>query len=146
MARAINRVTLIGNLGDDPELNYTQSGTAVVNMSLATNESYTDNDGNEVQNTEWHDIEAWARLAEICNEYLSAGSQVYVEGKLVSSKWEDDNGNTRIDKSVKAQEVMFLDSNRQSSPGGDGAPQQSSQPQTEQGGDESFEPSDDLPF
>jgi len=95
MARGVNKVTLIGNLGDDPELRYTGSGTAVCNMSLATNESYTDNDGNEVQNTEWHDVVAWGRLGEICNEYLQKGSQVYFEGKLQTREWEDRDGNTR---------------------------------------------------
>jgi single-strand binding protein len=153
MANGVNKVVLIGNLGDDPQLNHTNSGTAVVNMSLATNESYTDADGNEVQNTEWHDVEAWDRLAEICDQYLSAGSQVYVEGKITSSTWEDEHGQTRKDTSVKAQEVMFLDSNRQGAPSGDGAPPQQSSPSPEPqdqrqqgGGDDTFEPDDDLPF
>ena len=70
MSTAVNKVILIGNLGDDPDLSYTQSGTAICNMSVATNESYTDKDGNEVQNTEWHKVEAWGRLGEVCAEYL----------------------------------------------------------------------------
>ena len=165
MARGVNKVTLIGNLGDDPELRYTGSGTAVCNMSLATNESYTDNDGNEVQNTEWHDVVAWGRLGEICNEYLQNGSQVYFEGKLQTRSWDDQEGNTRYSTEVKAREMMFLDSNRQGGgepsgfnqdrggqddmdqtrrqqPAGPSGPQSGQQPDDE----DTFEPDDDLPF
>jgi single-strand DNA-binding protein len=117
MARSVNKVILVGNLGDDPELRYTNSGAAVCNMSLATNESYTDQDGNEVQQTEWHDVVAWERLGEICEEYLSKGSQVYFEGKLQTNEWEDRDGNTRYSTEVKVRDMMFLDSNRQG--GGD---------------------------
>jgi len=120
MARSVNKVILIGNLGGDPELRYTQSGTAVCNMSLATNESYVDGDGNEVQQTEWHDIVAWDGLAETCGEYLSKGSQVHVEGKLQTNQWEDRDGNARYSTEVKAQEVMFLDSDRTERPGAQG--------------------------
>jgi single-strand DNA-binding protein len=143
MSRGVNKVTLIGNLGDDPELRHTGSGTAVCNMSLATNESYTDSDGNEVQNTEWHDVVAWGRLGEVCNEYLSKGSQVYFEGSLQTRSWEDDNGNTRYSTEVKAREMMFLDSNRQStvsSPDQTGQAPQKTQPE------DPFEPDDQLPF
>ncbi|PSQ71348.1 MAG: single-stranded DNA-binding protein [Bacteroidetes bacterium QH_2_64_26] len=166
MARGVNKVILIGNLGDDPELRYTGSGTAVCNMSLATNETYTDDDGNEVQNTEWHDVVAWGRLGEVCNEYLQKGSQVYFEGKLQTRSWEDRDDNTRYSTEVKAQEMMFLDSNRQ---GGDGPagfnqdrgrqegdldqtrPEQPAGPSGPQPGqpedeEETFEPDDDLPF
>lgn len=156
MARAINKAILVGNLGDDPELRQTQSGDAVCNMSLATNESYTDNDGNEVQNTEWHDVVAWGRLGEICGEYLSQGSQVYFEGKLVTNEWTDDDGNKRYSTEVKAQEMMMLDSNRQGggdgSPGmqrqdpSDGTPQTQTEPQGDGAADDTFEPDGDLPF
>jgi single-strand DNA-binding protein len=123
MARGVNKVILIGNLGQDPELRYTGSGTAVCNMRLATNESYKDRDGNLVDKTEWHTVVAWARLGEICNEYLSKGSQVYFEGKLQTRSWEDRDGNTRYSTEVKAQEMMFLDranNNGGGAPGGDG--------------------------
>lgn len=166
MARGVNKVILIGNLGDDPELRYTGSGTAVCNMSLATNETYTDNDGNEVQNTEWHDVVAWGRLGEICNEYLQKGSQVYFEGKLQTRSWEDRDDNTRYSTEVKAQEMMFLDSNRQGEAEPDGfnqdrgrqegeldqtRPEQPAGPSGPQPGqsedeEETFEPDDDLPF
>lgn len=143
MSRGVNKVTLIGNLGDEPDLRQTQAGTSVCNMSLATNESYTDSDGNEVQNTEWHDVVAWGRLGEVCNEYLSKGSQVYFEGSLQTRSWEDNDGNTRYSTEVKAREMMFLDSNRQStvsSPDQTGQAPQKTQPE------DPFEPDDQLPF
>jgi len=120
MARSVNKVILVGNLGGDPELRYTGDGTAVCNMSLATNESYTDQDGNEVQRTEWHDVVAWDRLAEICEEYLSKGSQVYFEGKLQTNEWKDQEGNARYSTEVKALDMMFLDGGRQGGQGGQG--------------------------
>jgi single-strand DNA-binding protein len=120
MARGVNKVILIGNLGQEPELRYTGSGTAVCNMRLATNESYTNLDGEEVSQTEWHNVVAWGRLGEVCNEYLDKGSQVYFEGKLQTRSWEDRDGNTRYTTEVKAQEMMFLDSNRQGAPSGGG--------------------------
>ncbi|PSR00319.1 MAG: single-stranded DNA-binding protein [Bacteroidetes bacterium SW_11_64_17] len=160
MARSVNKVILVGNLGDDPELRYTNSGAAVCNMSLATNESYTDQDGNEVQQTEWHDVVAWERLGEICEEYLSKGSQVYFEGKLQTNEWEDRDGNTRYSTEVKARDMMFLDSNRQGGgdQGGRGGGSQPGSPGgrrpgggstgggEEQSEDDTFEPDDDLPF
>ena len=117
MARGVNKVILIGNLGQEPELRYTGSGTAVCNMRLATNESYTNRDGEEVTQTEWHNVVAWGRLGEVCNEYLDKGSQVYFEGKLQTRSWEDRDDNTRYSTEVKAQEMMFLDGNRDQAPG-----------------------------
>lgn len=108
MAKTVNKVILIGNLGQDPELRYTGSGTAVCNMSLATDESYTDRDGNQVDKTEWHTVVAWARLAEICSEYLRTGSQVYFEGKLQTQSWKDRDGNTRQTTEVKAYKMLML--------------------------------------
>ncbi|AFH21703.1 hypothetical protein OSG_eHP7_00110 [environmental Halophage eHP-7] len=138
----------MGNLGEDPDLRYTGSGDAVCNMSLATNESYTDSDGNEVQNTEWHDVVAWGRLGEVCNEYLDKGSQVYFEGKLQTRSWDDDDGNTRYSTEVKAQEMMFLDSNRNDGDGAMRQPSPAPEPTTQEqtGDEETFEPDDDLPF
>ena len=118
MARSINKVILIGNLGGDSELRRTGDGTAVCNMSLATNETGTDAEGNEVQRTEWHDIVAFGRLAEICAEYLSKGSQVYFEGMLQTNEWKDQEGNARYSTEVKALDMMFLDGNRQGGQGG----------------------------
>jgi len=166
MARGVNKVILIGNLGQDPELRYTGSGTAVCNFSLATTESYKDRDGNMVENTEWHRVVAWARLAEICGEYLSKGRQVYIEGQLQTRSWEDKDGNTRYTTEIKAREMQMLGSRdgggggssdddydqsprqqpqRQNSGGnGGGRPQPSRQ--SAPADDYSFEPDDDLPF
>ena len=88
MARGINKVILIGNVGADPELLYTPSGAAVTNFNVATNESWTDKSGERQDQTEWHRIVAWSRLAEICNQYLRKGSKVYIEGRLQTRNWE----------------------------------------------------------
>ena len=108
MARGINKVILVGNLGQDPELRYTGSGTAVCNMRIATSESYKDRDGNMVENTEWHTVVAWARLAEICGEYLKKGSQAYFEGSLQTRQWDDKEGNTRYSTEIKVREMQML--------------------------------------
>ena len=107
-SRGINKVILVGNLGNDPELRYTGGGTAVCNFSIATNESYKDADGNMVDKTEWHRVVAWGRLAEICGEYLTKGRQVYIEGSLHTNKWEDKDGNTRYTTEIKAREMQML--------------------------------------
>lgn len=156
MARGVNKVILIGNLGQDPELRYTGSGTAVCNMRLATNESYKDRDGQLVEKTEWHNVVAWARLAEICGEYLKKGAQVYFEGSLQTRSWEDRDGNTRYTTEVKVREMMMLDSRGGGGDfdqsGGDYYDQrrpQQRQPQTaasDAGGEDTFAPDDDLPF
>jgi single-strand DNA-binding protein len=161
MARGVNKVILIGNLGQDPELRYTGSGTAVCNMRLATNESYKDSDGNMVEKVEWHTVVTWARLAEICGEYLKKGSQVYFEGSLQTRQWEDKEGNTRYTTEVKAREMMML-SGRGEAEGGGGPrggydqsrgggqqqqPQRRPQPAASASDDGySFDPNDDLPF
>ena len=166
MARGINKVILIGNLGADPELRYTGSGTAVCNLRLATSESYKDRDGNMVENTEWHSVVAWSRLAEICGEYLKKGSKVYIEGSLQTRQWEDKDGNTRYTTEIKAREMQMLDS--RGAGGDDGSydqresrgdsrpaarPQQqaarpAARPQAQPAGDDNydFSPDDDLPF
>jgi len=151
MARGINKVILIGNLGQDPELRYTGSGTAVCNMRLATSESYKDANGEWVEKTEWHTVVAWSRLAEICNEYLKKGSQVYFEGSLQTRSWEDRDGNTRYTTEVKAREMLILGSRdggagdfNQGSPGA--RPQQQAKPRQPAGDDYTFAPDDDLPF
>lgn len=117
--RGINKVILVGNLGADPELRYTGSGTAVANFTIATNESYKDKDGNLVEKTEWHKLVAWDRLAEIVAEYLKKGRQVYVEGSLQTRKWEDQDGNDRYTTEIKVREMQMLGGPRESD--GDGA-------------------------
>lgn len=104
----INKVILIGNLGGDPEVRYTQDGTPVANFSIATSESWTDKvSGEKRESTEWHKIVAWRRLAEICGEYLTKGRKVYVEGKLKTRPWEKDNV-TRYTTEIIASDVQFL--------------------------------------
>jgi len=109
MSRGLNEVILIGYIGQSPDLRYTRNGKAVCKMRLATNETYTDEEGNEVTKTEWHDVVAWGRLAEVCDEYLEKGSQVYFEGKVKTRKWEDRDGNARYDTEVIARRLKFLD-------------------------------------
>lgn len=104
----INKVILIGNLGVDPEIRYTQSGTPVVNFRIATTERWKDKEGQQKEQTEWHSIVAWRRLAEICGEYLSKGSRVYIEGKLQTRKWQDQNGNDRYTTEIIANEMKML--------------------------------------
>jgi len=104
----INKVILIGNLGADPELRYTQSGTPVATFNIATTERWKDKDGNQQEQTEWHRIVAWRRLAEICGEYLNKGSRVYIEGKLQTRKWQDQNGNDRYTTEIIAREMKML--------------------------------------
>ncbi len=132
MARGINKVILIGNLGQDPELRYTGSGTAVCNLRLATSESYKDRDGNMVENTEWHSVVAWSRLAEICGEYLKKGSKVYIEGSLQTRQWEDKEGATRYTTEIKAREMQMLDSRGGDMGGSDGYDQSERAPQRQQ--------------
>lgn len=114
----INKVILIGNLGADPEIRYTQSGTPVVNFRIATTERWKGQDGQQQEQTEWHSIVAWRRLAEICAEFLSKGSKVYIEGKLQTRKWQDQNGNDRFTTEIVAKDMQML-SPRGANSGGD---------------------------
>ncbi|RMH68723.1 MAG: single-stranded DNA-binding protein [Gemmatimonadetes bacterium] len=107
---SVNKVILIGNLGADPELRYTPSGVPVANFSLATNETWRDDSGNEQTRTEWHRIVAWRRTAEIASEYLAKGRQCYIEGKLQTRKWEDQNGVTRYTTEVIVDRLLLLGS------------------------------------
>ena len=105
----INKVILIGNLGNDPEVRYTPNGDAVANFSIATSEEWKDkNTGEKRERTEWHRIVAWRRLGEICGEYLSKGRQVYVEGRIQTNAWEDKEGNKRYTTEILASTVQFL--------------------------------------
>lgn len=108
----MNKVMLIGRLGRDPELRYTQSGAPVCSMAVATDESYKDRDGNKVEKTEWHRVNAFQRTAENCASYLSKGSLVYVEGSLQTRKYTDRDGVERSVTEIKAQTVQFLESRK----------------------------------
>jgi single-strand DNA-binding protein len=111
MARSVNKVILIGNLGNDPEIRYTPNGSAVANVSLATSESWRDKQSGEMQDrTEWHRVVFFNRLAEIVGEYLKKGSKVYVEGALRTRKWQDKDGRDRQTTEIIANEMAMLDS------------------------------------
>ncbi len=114
----VNKVILVGNLGRDPEVKYTQSGTAVANFSLATTRRWNDKDGQRQEKTEWHRIVAWRRLAEIVGQYMGKGKQVYIEGRLETRQWEDRDGNTRYTTEVVADNIQML--GRASDGGGGG--------------------------
>ncbi len=109
MARGLNKVMLIGRLGSDPEIRYTQDGTPVANFSLATDSPIKRGDQWETE-TEWHRIVAWRRLAEICSEYLSKGRLIYVEGRLRTRSWEDRDGNKRWTTEIIARDIQMLES------------------------------------
>ena len=107
MARGINKVILIGNLGKDPEVRYTQSGQAVADLRLATNDSWIDKNGQQQERTEWHSVVVWGKSAEACGKYLQKGRTVYVEGRLQTREWEKD-GVKRYTTEVIANDVQFL--------------------------------------
>lgn len=111
MARGINKVILIGSLGNDPDMKATQAGGSIATISVATDESYKDkNTGQMVPKTEWHRVVAFQRLAEIMGEYLKKGSKVYIEGKLQTRKWQDQSGADRYTTEIVANEMQMLDS------------------------------------
>ncbi len=117
----INKAILIGNLGADPEMRYTQNGTPVATFRIATTERWKGQDGEMQEQTEWHRIVAWQRLAEICGEYLSKGSRVYIEGRLQTRKWQDQNGNDRYTTEIVAKEMKMLTPKGANSGGGFGS-------------------------
>lgn len=106
---SLNRVEIIGRLGKDPEVRYAQSGNAVCNMTIATDESYTDREGTKVDKTEWHRAVCYQKQAENCGQYLKKGSLVFVEGSLQNRKWQDQQGQERYTTEIKAQRIQFLD-------------------------------------
>jgi len=106
----LNKVMLIGYLGKDPETRYTQGGMAVANFNIATSERRKDKDGQMQEITEWHRIVVWDKLAETCGTYLHKGSKVYIEGKIQTKKWQDQNGNERYTTEIIAREMRMLDS------------------------------------
>lgn len=109
MARGVNKVILVGNLGQDPEVRYTANGAAVANITVATSEQWTDKQsGQKQEKTEWHRVVMFGRLGEIAGEYLRKGSQVYLEGKLQTRKWQDQNGQDRYTTEIVANEMQML--------------------------------------
>ena len=143
--RSVNKVILLGHLGADPEVRYTQGGTAVANLRIATNESYTDrNSGEKVEKTEWHRVVAWGKLAEIVGQYLAKGRQVYIEGQLQTRQWQDKEGNTRYSTEVRVSDMVML-GGRGAGGTSEGAPAEEPQYAPVGGGD-APPTDDDLPF
>ncbi len=105
---SVNKVILVGNLGRDPELRYTQERTPVVNFSLATQDVWTGKDGQRTERTEWHSIVVWGKLAEICKDYLTTGRQIYVEGRLTTRSYTDKSGQKRYKTEIVASQIVFL--------------------------------------
>lgn len=142
---SVNMAILVGNLGKDPEVRFTQSGRAVANFSVATSEVWTGQDGNRQERTEWHNVVVWGKQAESCGQYLAKGRQVFVQGNIRTRSYEDKTGNTRYVTEIVAQRVQFL--------GGGGGARASQEPQQQdQGFGEAPSPiqpppiDDDIPF
>lgn len=158
MARGVNKVILVGNLGNDPETRYMPSGDAVTNISVATTESWKDKQtGEQKEKTEWHRVVMFRRLGEIAAEYLRKGSQVYIEGKLRTNKWKDRDGNDRYTTEIIADEMQMLGGRGgagggdYSSGGGSNAPSGGGSRGQSGGGKDSPPPpaddfDDDIPF
>jgi single-strand DNA-binding protein len=130
MARGINKVILVGNLGNDPEVRYGQSGAAITTISVATSESWKDKDGNPQERTEWHRVKFFGRLAEIAGEYLKKGRQVYIEGSLRTEKYTDKSGVEKYSTDIIANEMQMLGG----SPGGEGGGERAERPARAAGG------------
>ena len=105
----LNKMTVIGNLGTDPEMRYTPNGNPVTSFRIASTRTYTSSDGERQQDTEWFTVVAWNQLAELCNQYLSKGRRAYVDGRLHSNSWEGPDGQTRFRNEIVADRVLFLD-------------------------------------
>ncbi len=147
-SRGVNKAILVGHLGRDPEIRYSANGAAIANVSIATSESWKDKQSGETQErTEWHRVVFFGRLAEIVGEYLKKGSQVYVEGRLQTRKWQDQNGNDRYTTEIVANDMQML-GGRAGAAGGDGyAGRQAASAGAEAApemGSEDFD--DDIPF
>lgn len=147
---SVNKVILVGNLGRDPELRYTQSGQAVANFTIATTERFSTRDGDRQERTEWHRIVTWGKTAELCAQYLAKGRSVYLEGRLQTREWEDKEGQKRRTTEITAQTVQFLGGRGGGSGSGSGSGGGTGGAASGSGGgfDEgpTPPPSDDIPF
>ncbi len=121
MARGVNKVILIGNLGGDPEVRYTPGGAAVANATLATNESWNDREGQRQERTEWHRLVFWSKLAEIVGQYLKKGSKIYIEGRLQTRSWDDQSGQKKYTTEVVVTDMQMLDGRGDGAMGGGGS-------------------------
>ncbi len=141
---SVNKVILVGNVGRDPELRYTPGGTPVATFTLATNEAWTSKTGEKQERTEWHRIVVWGKQAEIANEYVKKGRQLYVEGALQTRQWDDRNGQKRTTTEIKALRFQMLGSPERGR-GAAAAPPPENPEEEAAPGEPSF-PEDDIPF
>ena len=143
----VNKAIIVGNLGKDPETRHTPAGAQVTTFSVATTERYKDKSGQMQETTEWHRIVTWNRLAEICGEYLHKGSKVYLEGKIQTRKWQDQNGNDRYSTEIVAREMKMLSARGDNnSSGGGGMGGGEPWPEPPQSGSYGGGTGDDVPF
>ncbi len=140
---SLNKVMLIGNLGKDPEVRYTASGTAVAGFSLATSERFKGKNGEWEDRTEWHNITLWGRLAEIAGEYLAKGKTVYIEGRLQTRKWQDRDGKDRYTTEIVGEKMQMLSGKGEGGGRPGGSRGESQEPSYEE---PAFNPDDDIPF
>ena len=143
---SLNKVMLIGNLGRDPEIRFTPDGTQVASFSLATTDFWTDKNGARQQSTEWHNIVAWTRLADLSKRFLAKGKQVYVEGRIRTREWTDRDGNKRRTTEIIASNMVLLGSRAESTEPAAAAPQLPATAEAEPGIQEGGITDDDLPF
>lgn len=143
---SVNKVILIGNLGADPELRFTPAGRALVNFRMATSRQWTSRDGERQEETEWHRLVAWDKLAEICGKYLKKGMPVYVEGRIQTRSWEDQSGTKRYATEIVASDMRMLSSRHDSDSSGSGSSSTSSSTAPPEDLPSTFEADDDLPF
>lgn len=142
---SVNKVILIGHLGRDPEMRFTKSGDGVCNFSIATSEKWKDKSGEKKEQTTWHRIVIWGKLAEIASEYLSKGKQVYIEGRLQTREWEDKEGVKHHTTEIVASNMTMLGQAGSGSQSSSGGSQSSAGSQSSSGGQDDFE-DDDIPF
>lgn len=152
----VNKVILVGNLGQDPEVRYLESGSCVAKFSIATSESYTNKNGEKVENTEWHRIEIWEGLAKVAEKYLKKGNQVYIEGRLRTDTWTDKDGQQKSGVTIRANSMTLLggpNANNGGVPASGGNPAESQTTYNHPGMNNNFPPpsvggvdDDDLPF
>ena len=149
MAGSINKVILIGNLGEDPEVRHLENGAVVANLPIATSETYKDRKtGEKVTQTEWHTIVLWRGLADIAEKYLHKGDKIYIEGKLRTRSWQDQDGNNRYTTEVVADNLTMLGKMNDNSSGNSNSTADNKQPASKPSGDDFSAPdeNDDLPF
>jgi len=138
----VNKVILLGNLGRDPEVRHLENGSTVANISLATSETYKDKQGNKIENTEWHSLEMWKGLAKVAEQYLSQGDTIYVEGKIKTDKWQDEQGEAKSRVKIRVLSMTIIKTGKRDNNAQEAKPKQPKQSPQQQTAEEV----DDLPF